>query len=215
MASPWTPGSACAGVGYGHGHAVTRTNYARRRSVSRIPDRFPADGRSLRVGAHNHEYAESYWFGNPGQYQRFVLSANELGTGDFGYSIGREGGPGYFRTGMLAHEYQPPAGQQPEFDASAPYALHFRAATIINTLTVLGPAGRPEVLIEPRGPNSNHVRVLEPNRQERRQIKRRVRQANMQLRRTQSVEPDEPDDDSLPASPAPEADPAARPAERG
>jgi hypothetical protein len=172
-------------------------------------ERFSAEGRSLRIGAHNHEYAESYWFGNPGQYQRFVLSANELGTGDFGYSIEREGGPGYFRTGMLAHEYQPLAGQQPEFDAAAPYALHFRAATTINTLTVLGPAGRPEDLMEPRGPNSNHVRVLVPNRRERREIKRRARQANMQLRRTQRVEPDEPDDNSLLASPAHEVDPAA------
>jgi hypothetical protein len=49
------------------------------------------DGRSLRIGAHNHEYAESYWFGNPGNYQRYVLSSNEIGAGEFGYSILREG----------------------------------------------------------------------------------------------------------------------------
>ncbi len=44
-------------------------------------------GRSLRIGAHSHEYAEAYWFGNPGNYQHYVISSNEIGTGEFGAPV--------------------------------------------------------------------------------------------------------------------------------
>jgi len=49
---------------------------------------------------------------------------------------------------------------------------------------VLRPAGNPEpgTLTEPRGPYSFHLRVLVPGRRERREIQRRVRRINAQLR---------------------------------
>jgi hypothetical protein len=113
-----------------------------------------------------------------------VLSSNELGTGDFGYSIQHEGGPSFTRSGILAADYQLPAGQKQDFDPDAEYARKFRAATTINTLTVLGPAGNPEPgkLAEPRGPDSLHVRVLVPGRRERRDILRRIKRINAQPR---------------------------------
>lgn len=67
-------------------------------------------GRSLRIGAHNHEYAEAYWFGNPGNYQHYVISSNELGTGEFWFPILRESPPGH-RSGTLAPDDLRPAGQ--------------------------------------------------------------------------------------------------------
>jgi hypothetical protein len=63
----------------------------------------PLDGRSLRIGAHNHEYAEAYWFGNPGNYQHYVISSNEIGTGEFGFSI-EQHGPSRHRAGRLASD---------------------------------------------------------------------------------------------------------------
>jgi hypothetical protein len=150
-----------------------------RSRFSDVPaDAFP-DGRSLRIGAHNHEYAESYWFGNPGNYQRYVLSSNEIGTGGFGYSILREAPPVH-QSGTLAHCHPVPASQSP-FDPDAPYTSAFRSQTTINTLTVLGPRQWPTDLAEPRGPDSNHVRVLAPQGRERWRIRRRLRRLGKQI----------------------------------
>ncbi len=135
-------------------------------------------GRSLRIGAHNHEYAEAYWFGNPGNYQYYVISSNEIGTGEFGYSISREGPSGHC-SGTLARDNALQA--QSAFDPDAYYAQRFRAETTINTLTVLGPLRNPAELAEPRGPDSNHVRVLVPGRRERQQIRRRLRRINREV----------------------------------
>lgn len=51
------------------------------------------DGRSLNIAARRREYSESYWFGNPGNYQRYVLSHNDAGIGQFDFSIQMLGGP--------------------------------------------------------------------------------------------------------------------------
>jgi hypothetical protein len=160
------------------GHLPVRLGHSR---FSDVRKSLPVSGRSLRIGAHNHEYAEAYWFGNPGNYQHYVISSNEIGTGQFGFSILREG-PSWHRSGTLALE-DPMPGDQPTLDPEAPYWSRFRAETAINTLTVLGPGRQAADLAEPRGPHSNHVRVLVPGRRERRQIRRRLRRINRQALR--------------------------------
>src|SRR5487761_1839096 len=58
-------------------------------------------GQSLRIGAHNREYAEAYWFGNPGNYQWYVLSHNDaVGVGTFTWSVSGHGMPS-FQIGVL------------------------------------------------------------------------------------------------------------------
>jgi hypothetical protein len=166
------------------GHIAIRLGHSRFADVQRGPS---LDGRSLRIGAHNHEYAEAYWFGNPGNYQYYVISSNEIGTGEFGFSIERQG-LSWHRAGTLAFDYSLPVGQ-PEFDPDASYARRFRAETTINTLTVLGPHQQPANLAEPRGPDSNYVRVLVPGRRERRQSRRRLRRANRQMLRNNKSRP--------------------------
>jgi hypothetical protein len=145
------------------------------------------EGRSLRIGAHNHEYAEAYWFGNPGNYQHYVISANEIGTGEFGYSILHEGLSQHL-SGTLAPDPPLPVSQLP-FDPDAPYASRFRSQTTINTLTVLGPLRQPAELAEPRGPDSNHVRVLVPARREWRQARRRARRMSRESTRPREDNP--------------------------
>jgi hypothetical protein len=153
------------------------TNYQMKARIGR--SRFadihgPAEpqGRSLRIGAHNREYAEAYWFGNPGNYQWFVLSHNDAGTGAFGFAIERDG-PAHIREGVL--QIGEPGVRLRPFDPAAGYATRFRAATVINTLTVLGPLLPSEGLAEPRGPDSNQVRVLLPGVRQRWKIRRRLR----------------------------------------
>jgi hypothetical protein len=146
-------------------------------------------GRNLRIGAHNREYAEAYWFGNPGNYQWFVLSHNDAGTGAFDFSIERMR-RGQVREGVL--RFSDPPVELPPFEADAPYAQHFRSHTTINTLTVLGPLRRPGGLVEPRGPGSNQVRVLTPSARQRWRIRRRIRRltrkAYREARREQDPE---------------------------
>jgi len=131
------------------------------------------DGYSLRVGAHNYEYSEAYYFGNPGNYQHFILSHNDSGTGRFDGSAG--GGPQWCDLGFLKFR-DPPRPDHPVFDPKASYAAHFRVNTTINTLTILGPSRNLSDLAEPRGPDSNQVRVLLADARERRQRRRRIRQ---------------------------------------
>ena len=154
---------------------------------SDVREGLPVSGRSLRIGAHNHEYAEAYWFGNLGNYQHYVISNNEIGTGEFWFPVLREG-PSVHRSGTLAPDDPQPAGQATP-GSDEPDWSRFRAGTTINTLTVLGPARQPADLAEPRGPDSTHVRVLVPGRHERRQIRRRLRRINRQSLRANKTQP--------------------------
>jgi hypothetical protein len=140
------------------------------------------DGRSLNIAARRREYSESYWFGNPGNYQRYVLSHNEAGTGKSDFSIQMAGGPDWCQDGFLRFDDSPPVSP-PAFDPEAPYARQFRAGTTVNTLTVLGPLMPPTGLVAPRGPDADHVRVLVPDVRERRRLRRWVRQMNRQVKR--------------------------------
>ena len=150
------------------------------------------EGTSLSIGAHTHEYSESYWFGNPGCYQHFVLSHNDAGTGSFGVAKIL-----WFADGVLESGDQPP----PEF----PEQQWFRAQTVVNTLTVLGagamaqlagsgetvgradPAqwrrGLTALLGQPRGPWMDSVRVLAPDARSRRHQHRRIRRMRRKRRR--------------------------------
>jgi hypothetical protein len=152
-----------------------------RTSFSGAHSQIEQQGRSLRIGAHSYEYAEAYWFGNPGNYQWYVLSHNDAGTGNFDFAVGGRG-QASFQDGVLKSENI----EFPEFDFQSSEAAQFRAKTTINTLTVLGPwrtdsqAGESVwmSLAEPRGPDSNQVRVLVPDARERRQRRRRIRHWN-------------------------------------
>jgi hypothetical protein len=161
-----------------------------RTSFSGAHSQLEQQGRSLRIGAHNFEYAEAYWFGNPGSYQWYVLSHNDAGTGNFDFTVGGRG-QSPFQDGVLKSENT----DYPEFDFQGDGAERFRVKTTINTLTVLGP-WRTDFqadeslwtsLAEPRGPDSNQVRVLVPDARERRQRRRRIRHWNRRLLRESSA----------------------------
>jgi len=130
------------------------------------------EGYGLRVGAHNYEYSEAYYFGNPGNYQHYVLSYNDCGAGIFDSSVGD--GPQWCQDGVLKFN-GPPRPGHPEFDPKASYAAKFRANTVINTLTILGPWRELADLAEPRGPDTNYVRVLLADSRERRRQHRLLR----------------------------------------
>lgn len=75
--------------------------------------------------------------------------------------------PWWCQEGVLDFDDDPRRGL-PRFDSEAPYAQRFRAETTINTLTVLGPHREVTDLAEPRGPDSDQVRVLVPDARDRR-----------------------------------------------
>jgi hypothetical protein len=160
-----------------------------RSSFAAIGARVPA-GRSLRIGAHTREYAEAYWGANPGNYQWFVLSHNDVGTGAFDHSIERPERGFFPPEGVLAPGGSPVASLEP-FDQT------FRAKTVINTLTVLGPLQDSVGLAEPRGPETNQVRVLLPGARQRWKIRWRIRRARRQAHQASMRQP-EPLPDGVP-----------------
>ncbi len=175
------------------GHLSARLGSSR---FAGLECQWATQGRSLRIGAHNREYAEAYYCGNPGNYQTFVVSNNDAAPGEFGYPIERKG-HGWVQGGILQFDEPPPAGN-PGWDEAASYATRFRAGTTINTLTVLGPSQLGSLLAEPRGPDVNQVRVLVPTPRERRQMRRQGRRVNREMAQAIAQESDSPaPDDSV------------------
>jgi hypothetical protein len=148
-------------------------------------------GRSVRIGAHNHEYAEAYYFGYPGFYQHFVLSANEEGTGSFGYPR-EHGGPSFASSGNLTSNDRLPIQQ--EFDPTAEYATRFRADTTVNTLTITGPGSYalPSMLAEPRG--ASRTFTIPPSSRRWRQLQRKVRRIRAKQKKQERRELTDGDD---------------------
>jgi hypothetical protein len=168
-----------------------KLGHTRFSSVQHAPD-----GRSLWIGARRYHYSESFWFGNPGNYQRFVLSKSDAGVGQIGTMALPPGIAGSYRDGFLAeadhgHVPPPPPGVPP-FNPAAPYAKAFRSQTIINTLTILGPGYGPGTLANPRGPDLDYVRVLISGPWELRQTRRRVRHMRRLVKREIGREPAPP-----------------------
>ena len=79
-----------------------------------------------------------------------MVSKSDAAPGGFGYSIERDWSAGWLEEGILQLN-DPPRPETRQFDPEAPYAKRFRAETIINTLTVLGPGQATSLPTEPRG----------------------------------------------------------------
>lgn len=117
----------------------------------------------MRSGAGRHTmYAESYYFGNPGNYQCWVVASNpasELAAGNLDGVLSALGGGaahGAFQAGAAAF-----GGEMPKCWYTRPPIRAFRERTPINTLSVSGAYGVPDA--EP-GPRIDEVRVFAPHR---------------------------------------------------
>jgi hypothetical protein len=162
--------------------------------------RHDPDGRSLWIGARRYHYSESFYFGNPGDYQRFVLSKSDAGVGSFGHSALPDDIAGSYRDGFLQdadREHVPPPPGIPPFNPAAPYAKEFRSLTIINTLTILGAGYEPRTLASPLGPDLDYVRVLISGPWELRQTRRRVSRLRRMVKREIGRAPASPPDDAV------------------
>jgi hypothetical protein len=92
--------------------------------------RAASTGKRLEIGARTYEYAESYYFGNPGNYGHYVLSFSMLGRGTFNASA--------VRNTYLWCEGEIPPRQDDDTAVCNPMPRMepFRAGTTINTLTI-------------------------------------------------------------------------------
>jgi hypothetical protein len=113
------------------------------------------DGRRCIIGAHRSGYAELYYFGNPGNYQEYILAFND-GAGDL---------PAFppefptFGTGQLADR----KGLATTEDEPKPELLaEVRASLRINTLVVIASAGSAASLVgyECMGVSQEQVRQI-------------------------------------------------------
>jgi hypothetical protein len=104
-------------------------------------------------------YAESYYFGNPGNYQCWVVASNpasELGAGDLRPILNELGAMDVAQFGAFEVE-APFGGEMPNCWYTRPPIKYFRQSMPINTFSESGPHGTPDP--EP-GPFLDEVRVF-------------------------------------------------------
>jgi hypothetical protein len=79
------------------------------------------------IGARRFSYYETWYFGNPGNYQTFIFGFNDAGYGDF------------FCPGL-------PIVKQGDISAGDPDVIQFRRRTIMNTYGVTAPLAPDDIL---------------------------------------------------------------------
>lgn len=100
------------------------------------------NGTRLAVGARRFGYAESFYFGNPGNYQSYLLAYNDAGVGEF--SLPRL--LPSIATGDLLDKDQQAAHSGPtEMDAKD--AIDFSRDLVINTVAVIDQFDSPDSVI--------------------------------------------------------------------
>lgn len=110
------------------------------------------------AGRHT-SYAESYYFGNPGNYQTWVVASNAAGAfggGDFQPVLAALGATDVATFGALEVD-APFGGEMPDCWYTTPPIQEFRESTPINTFSESGPHGAPD---SQPGPWIAEVRVF-------------------------------------------------------
>ncbi len=110
------------------------------------------------IGARRFRYAESYYFGNPGGYQQYLLCYND--TSDIGHaepSILTSHGVLGHASGLLAALE---VGSSQFFDLSSAPVRTFRSTARPNTLVIVRWDRDNLIDKPPFGPDLDHVRVL-------------------------------------------------------
>lgn len=98
-----------------------------------------ASGHSLRIAARKGEYAESYYFGNPGHYAFYILSYNMDGPGVIAADAAVSEGITLWQDGDFRSKDAPTSlvpSVRPNLEA-------LRAGTTINTITIGAPLLHP------------------------------------------------------------------------
>lgn len=117
------------------------------------------EGVSISIGARRFSYAESFYFGNPGNYQHYVLAYNDAGSdGDADFGSLSASGITSSAEGALLRPSESPAGSS-LWDN--PAVQSFRRNSRPNTLIWSGPLDQGEILaVPPLGVDKDYVRVL-------------------------------------------------------
>lgn len=127
------------------------------------------DGYRITRGANRHGHAESHYYGNPGNYQTYVLAHNDAGSGPF-HITADDPLAGNWAAGRLSQE--PDA--RPSWEDQPPlWVQQAREHTAINTLLIAAPTGgdQPKALtLGWIGADYGTVRVL-PTPQQRKQLR--------------------------------------------
>lgn len=90
------------------------------------------NGRRFRSTQQTKEYAESYSFCESGRCQKYVLSYNDAGYGQFDEGLSD-------RVGMTEWSEGDISDQNPGVEVAPSVLVQFRARTVVNTLTIYGP----------------------------------------------------------------------------
>jgi hypothetical protein len=93
------------------------------------------NGRRLRSAEHTKEYAESYSFCESGRCQKYILSYNDAGYGQFDEELSDRGGMTEWSEGDMSERSRDENHSVAEIPSNL---TQFRASTVVNTLTIYG-----------------------------------------------------------------------------
>ncbi len=96
----------------------------------------PAAGTFLSIGARRFACARAYWFGNPGNYQHYVLAFNDAGVGTWSVHEGTPPAAAWADGVMQSDEASDPEGFG---DVTPEWLDRAFASATVNTLLVVGP----------------------------------------------------------------------------
>lgn len=159
----WSPGV----IGRWRRRIRHMTRYPRPLSVKLgrtcFADLDPAEGDNfrpphfmLRLGAHNFDYSEFNYFGNPGKYQFFVWTASDASL----HSVPKGLGPAQAELGGAREWPDPDGAPEPDWE-QMPAVAKLRREAVITTYTVISASLSLENYPLARfGPNHNDVRTL-------------------------------------------------------
>jgi hypothetical protein len=167
-----------------------------RTRFSDVPDE--PDGYRIIRGANRFTHAESHYFGNPGNYQTYVLAHNDAGSGAF-HITARDPLAGYWITGRLRQG----ADARPSWDQPPDWVQEARPLTTINTMLICQSTGDDEpkaLTLDWIGADYGIVRVL-PTLQRRKQLREHrkfMRKINKESGLPQAPPPDAAPQTNLP-----------------
>ena len=112
------------------------------------------EGLSNVVGVRRFFYKESYYFGNPGNYQTFIFSVNDASSVITAYPPDNQKSFGSFNIDSKN------VGKTIQEILTDVHYSHFRKEAVINTFTVISPTLYENYESLPIGPDLDQVRLL-------------------------------------------------------
>ena len=115
--------------------------------------KFGPDGKRCIIGANRFGYSESFYFGNPGNYQHYILAYNDAGPGKFIAPAGWH----WFASGPLHNEAY--SEDELQHEPNGPWANEFYRELRPNTIAVVNGDAQVSLIQNEQSVGVDHGRI--------------------------------------------------------